>query len=80
MYMVGTDTTKETLFSNLQLEEKEPGYCHFPMDRESEYLEQLTAEEKKVVFERGVKKVKFVKKRAGIRNEAIDLRVGNRWL
>jgi len=47
------------------------------MDRESEYFEQLTAEEKKVVFERGVKKVRFVKKKAGIRNEAIDLRVGN---
>jgi len=77
LYMIGTDTAKETLFSNLQLDEKGPGYCHFPMDRESEYFEQLTAEEKKVVFERGVKKVKFVKKKAGIRNEAIDLRVGN---
>ena len=77
LYMIGTDTAKETLFTRLQIEESGPGYCHFPVGRDPKYFEQLTAEERKIFFERGEKKIRFVKKKANARNEAIDLRVGN---
>lgn len=77
LYMVGTDTAKETLFDRLQFDDWGPGYCHFPKDRDPKYFEQLTAEEKKTFFVKGEKKVRFVKKKNSARNEAIDLRVGN---
>lgn len=73
-YNVGVDTAKNVIFSRLLLENGQQGCCHFPLDRDAEWFEQLTAE-------RRMKKYKGTQlfyvwvnpKRA--RNEAFDCRV-----
>lgn len=84
--IVGVDTAKEALYSNLKVEDHGYGYCAFPAGYRdehgavqkldiygSEYFAQLTAE--KLVTEMdGLTPVrKWVKKRE--RNEALDCRV-----
>lgn len=78
LFLVGTDTAKDTLFSRLKLEQYGPGYCHFPAtDRYDEkYFQSLTAEEKKQKFDRGVL-VGYHYKKVRSRNEALDLKVYN---
>lgn len=73
-YNVGVDAAKNTVFSRLLLTAGQAGSCHFPIDRDADWFEQLTAE-------RRVKKYKGTQlfyvwdnpKRA--RNEAFDCRV-----
>lgn len=73
LFMIGTDTAKEVVYSRLRIEEQGAGYCHFPKHYDEEYFKQLTSEKIKTVFEKGQKKRKWVKIRA--RNEALDCRV-----
>lgn len=76
LYQVGTDTAKDTIIlSWLRTDEPGPGYIHFPVDADEEYFRQLTAEERKTVYHRGNKRLKWVKKRE--RNELVDLHVYN---
>ncbi len=75
LYLIGTDTIKNLLFSRLLLENPGPGYVHFPMKLDEEYFKQLTAEKRKVKFIRGFKKYEWIKTRK--RNEALDLMVYN---
>ena len=78
LFLVGTDTAKDTLFSRLQLHEFGPGYCHFPKTPryDAEYFQQLTAETKRSKYSKGVLiGYHYVKTRA--RNEALDLRIYN---
>jgi len=78
LFSIGTDTAKDTLFARLKLTEYGPGYCHHPR-RESydeEYFAQVTSEEKRTKFDRGVVTGTFYKK-IRTRNEALDLKVGN---
>lgn len=71
---IGTDTTKDVVMGRLRVTDPgQPGYCHFPNDRDEEYFRQLTAEEVVYRYKRGVKTRIWKKKRA--RNEALDLRV-----
>jgi phage terminase large subunit GpA-like protein len=80
LYIVGTDTAKDTIFSRLALKEPGPGYCHFPrLDAyDDEYFRQLTAEERRH-RKRGNQIVGhcYVKKKGAKRNEVLDLRVYN---
>ncbi len=78
LFLVGADTAKDTLFSRLKLEQHGPGYCHFPRAAAygDEYFQQLTAEEKRQKFERGVL-VGYAYKKIRSRNEALDLKVYN---
>lgn len=78
LFLVGVDTAKDTLFSRLKLEAHGPGYCHFPRTEAygDEYFQQLTAEEKRQKFERGVL-VGYAYKKVRSRNEALDLKVYN---
>ena len=71
--IVGVDTTKSLLFSYLRQQEAGPGYCHFPMDRDAKYFDQLTAEKVVVKFRKGFPHREWVKVR--LRNEALDCRV-----
>jgi phage terminase large subunit GpA-like protein len=80
LWMVGTTLAKDKIFGYLRVEEKGPGYGHFPDELDAEYYKQLTAEKR-------VKKIKkFVKddphgysqwmyKKIRERNEALDCMV-----
>lgn len=73
LYQVGVDDAKGIVFARLKVEEIGPGYCHFPMGREVEYFDQLTAEKLTTRFYKGFPRKVWVKTRA--RNEALDCRV-----
>lgn len=72
---VGVDTTKDQIFTWLKLEERAPGYCHFPRIEEygEEYFKQLTAEQKRKKYIHGL--VHWYYKPIRERNEALDCRV-----
>jgi phage terminase large subunit GpA-like protein len=78
LYPVGTDTAKDSMFSRLKLETFGPGYCHFPMvpAYDEEYFAQLTSEEKRNKYDKGVLQGTYYKK-IRARNEALDLKVYN---
>lgn len=78
LFPVGTDTGKDTLFSRLKLDTFGPGYCHHP-DAETyddEYFAQLTSEEKRSKYDKGVLVGTYYKK-IRARNEALDLKILN---
>ena len=75
LYLIGTDTIKNLLFSRLLIEEPGPGYVHFHMNLDEEYFKQLTAEKRKAKFVRGFKKYEWIKARK--RNEQLDLMTYN---
>lgn len=78
LYPVGTDTAKDTIFSRLKLDSFGPGYCHFPHAQtyDDEYFAQLTSEEKRSKYEKGILQGTYYKK-IRARNEALDLKVYN---
>lgn len=73
LYTVGVDDAKSNLYSRLNQTSAGTGYCHFPMARDEEYFEQLTAEKMVTKFKRGFPFREWVKERP--RNEALDCRV-----
>jgi phage terminase large subunit GpA-like protein len=75
LFLVGTDTAKDVIFSRLKIEEKGPRFCHFPKGRgyDEEHFFQLTAEEVRTKMRNGFSIKYYHKIRA--RNEALDLRV-----
>lgn len=77
LFTVGVDTAKESIYSRLQVNEPGPGYIHFPVHElfDSEYFEQLTAEQRVTKFFRGFPKRVWEKRRS--RNEALDIAVYN---
>lgn len=79
LFPLGVDTGKENLISRLKIEfEDNPGYCHFPIEKEKgyneEYFEALTSEKRVTKYIRGKPKFEWVKKKSNARNEALDLR------
>ena len=74
LFTLGVDAAKEAIFSRLKLGEPGPGYCHFPMQRDSEYFKQLTAEHVVTRFQKGLP-IREWRKRDNDRNEALDCRV-----
>ena len=72
---VGTDTGKDQLFAWLKLEDRAPGFCHFPRIEEygEEYFKQLTAEAKRKRYSNGL--VHWYYKKIRERNEALDCRI-----
>lgn len=81
LYMIGTVTAKEELFSRLRVSEPGPGMMHFPIEPKRgydlEYFRQLTAETAVVRYVAGRRTIKFIKP-AGRRNESLDIRCYNR--
>jgi phage terminase large subunit GpA-like protein len=74
LYMVGTDTAKDRIFSRLQIPAPGAGYIHLPSWAEDEYLEQLTSEKRVQHYRRGHGMIReYVKTRS--RNEALDCEV-----
>lgn len=78
LYAIGTDTAKDTLFSRLKLDTFGPGYCHHPLADayDEEFFAQLTSEEKRSKYDKGVLQGYYYKKMRA-RNEALDLKVLN---
>ncbi len=70
-FMVGVDAAKTAIYDRLKIREPGPGYCHFPIGRDLEYFEQLTAEKKFTRYHNGFPKQEW-RKPAGARNEALD--------
>lgn len=76
LYSVGADQAKDVIIMSwLRVEDPGPGYIHFPSDTDEEYFRQLTAEQRKTVYYRGQKRLKWEKRRE--RNEILDLHVYN---
>lgn len=75
LYTVGVDDAKATIYSYLRQTEVGNGYCHFPVNRDHEYFEQLTAEKCVTKFKKGFPYREWIKTRP--RNEALDNRVYN---
>lgn len=73
LYQIGVDDAKGIVFARLRALDVGPGYCHFPMNRDTEYFEQLTAEKLVTKFSKGFP-VKYYEKTRQ-RNEALDCRV-----
>lgn len=73
LYTVGVDDAKAVIYARLKIEEVGPGYCHFPLERDMEYFDQLTAEKLVTKFHKGFPRKEWQKSRP--RNEALDCRV-----
>lgn len=73
LYTIGVDDAKGTVHARLKIEEPGPGYCHFPLERDLEYFQQLTAEKRVTRFHKGFAVKEWQKTR--LRNEALDARV-----
>lgn len=77
VFWVGTDTVKGLIYGRLKLEDRGPGYMHFPAG-EHGYTEQwfqgLTAEKIVTTQEKGFPRRRWVKI-PGRRNEPLDVRV-----
>jgi phage terminase large subunit GpA-like protein len=71
---VGVDHAKESIYDRLRIEDPGPGYCHFPLGRDLEYFEELTAEKKYTSYRHGFPRREW-RKDPGARNEALDCRV-----
>jgi len=77
--LLGTENAKDLIYNRLAIQEVGPGYCHFPNKDEmytEAYFKMLTAEFKKLDYSRGRPVYKYFCPR-GMRNEALDCRVGN---
>lgn len=74
LFTIGVDTAKETIYGRLRgVIEPGAGYCHFPMERDAHYFDQLTAERLRVKYVRGFA-IQYWWKPEGKRNEALDAR------
>jgi len=83
LFELNTDQYKQKLYSRLRLRKDFDnvapfGYQFFPYDYPDSYFRSLTAEKRIEVLQHGqVIKYKWVKKSAGAKNEALDIRVYN---
>lgn len=73
LYQIGVDDAKSTIYARLRQIEEGPGYCHFPIERDPEYFDQMTAERLVTKFYKGFPRKEWVKARD--RNEVLDCRV-----
>ena len=74
LFLIGTDTAKEMIYSRFKITKPGPGYCHFPSHYDEQYFKQLTAEQVVTRYHKGYP-VRVWEKPAGRRNEALDCRV-----
>ncbi len=74
LFMVGVDAAKEAIYARLKKETIGAGTCHFPMDRDAQYFEQLTVEKQRTKYVKGHAQAYWWKP-DGARNEALDCRV-----
>jgi phage terminase large subunit GpA-like protein len=73
LYMVGSDTAKERIYSMLTILEKGAGYCHFRDTLDDQYFEGLVSEDVELRWKNGKQVRRWVKNTE--RNEPLDTRV-----
>lgn len=77
IWILGVDAGKEDIIGRLKITERGPGYCHFPSNKDrgydQTYMQGITSEEKVQKLVKNKLKTVWVKK-AGVRNEPLDLR------
>jgi phage terminase large subunit GpA-like protein len=79
LFNIGVDVGKDTISSRLKVQfEKEPGFCHFPIEDDRGYDEQyflgLTSERRNVRYVKGKVSINWEKRSSGARNEPFDIR------
>lgn len=82
LFPIGTDTAKDLVYGWLKQKKPEqsteetpiPGYCHFPIQYDNEYFEQLTAEKVVTKYSKGHPIRQWVLP-AGKKNEVLDCRI-----
>ncbi|MDR4127082.1 terminase gpA endonuclease subunit [Yanghanlia caeni] len=74
LFTVGVDAAKEAIYARLKKSDAGAGAMHFPLDRDAQYFEQLTAERIRTRYVKGFPQ-RFWWKPDGRRNEALDCRV-----
>jgi phage terminase large subunit GpA-like protein len=72
-FVIGSDTAKERVYSKLRVNLPGAGYCHFPLNRERDWFDMLTAERIKTRTVHG-RAERYFQKPDGVRNEALDCR------
>jgi phage terminase large subunit GpA-like protein len=77
LWTVGTEQAKDKAAAALRIDEPGPGFCHFPITYSDDYFKQLTSEHRVRAVRLGFSVWRWVKKKAGARNEAWDCRVYN---
>ncbi len=75
LFTLGVDQAKENVIGRLSISEPGPGYSHFPVGREEDYFDQLTAEVCVTLYDKNPPYNVWKKKTSGARNEALDCRV-----
>ncbi|MGH7260699.1 MAG: phage terminase large subunit family protein [Nitrospiraceae bacterium] len=73
LFIIGTDTAKDVIFSRLRLKAFGPGYMHYPVAYDEEFFRQLTAEKITTKLVKGFLIRSYEK--IYPRNEALDCRV-----
>ena len=73
-WSIATDQAKEIIYSRLRIAEQGPRYMHFPRSYTDDWFRQLTCERVITKYTHGFARRVFVKA-AGVRNEALDVRV-----
>lgn len=74
-FNIGVDNAKDDVYGYLRVNVPGPGFCHFNKTYDAEHFDQLTAEEAKVSYERGMPTRAWALKPGKKRNEALDIRV-----
>jgi len=75
LWLVGTDTAKDTIFARMKIRETGPGCMHYSRQLPDAYFEQLTSEAR--VPQKTARGDAFRWVKRGLRNEALDCRVYN---
>jgi phage terminase large subunit GpA-like protein len=71
VWRIGVDAAKAQLFGRLQIEAPGPGHVHFPIDRDGDWFDQLTAERRRTRYSKG-RAIHYWWKPDRQRNEALD--------
>jgi phage terminase large subunit GpA-like protein len=74
LFIIGTDTAKDSVYARLRLPNPGPGFCHFPKDRDEAYFKGLTSERVVTKYVKGFPVREWVKP-SNARNEPLDCRV-----
>ncbi len=74
LYIVGVDSAKDLIMTNLKIDKPGPAYRHYPMARDQEYFDQLTAERRKTTYHHGFPTRQWILP-SNKNNEALDLSV-----
>lgn len=76
VYLIGVNDAKDILMRRLHLEDSSgAGVWHFPMDRESDWFEQVTNEVAVKKLSKGRLIREWVPRKNGVRTEGLDCRV-----